>query len=213
MIKKIKNLIRPIYNKIKKIKEKREFEKGLSRVKQEGGPLKIVIGSSGIPIEGWLLSEAHFLDLLDVRTWKVYFNENQIDCLLAEHVWEHLTEEQGIIAAKNCCSFLKKGGSLRVAVPDGYHRDKSYISYVKPGGHGAGADDHKVLYNYQAFSSIFEENGFKVELLEYFDENNKFVEKKWNSDRGNIFRSIKHDKRNINGEPIYTSLLLDAIKY
>jgi predicted SAM-dependent methyltransferase len=172
----------------------------------------LVIGSSGIYDKGWIPSEEHFLNLLDENSWKRYFDENEINSLLAEHVWEHLTAEQGIIAAKLCYKYMKKGGYLRVAVPDGFHNKQEYIDYVKPGGHGAGADDHKLLYNYKSFSSVFSETGFQINLLEYFDEDGEFHFNDWNIGMGKIHRSIRYDGRNKDGKPNYTSIILDAHK-
>ena len=40
------------------------------------------------------------------------------------------------------------GGNFRIAVPDGFHTDPSYIENVKPGGTGEGSEDHKNLFNY-----------------------------------------------------------------
>lgn len=214
MIDLIKSIIRLHYpyskTRIIRRKQKRTFENLLSS--NNGNQLKIVIGSSQKYTEGWIPSEAHFIDLLKPITWLKYFQKNQIDALLAEHVWEHLTPKQGKIAANTCHAFLKKGGRLRVAVPDGFHSDSEYIEYVKPGGHGYGSDDHQVLYNYQSFSSLFSECGFKVEPLEYFDENGLFHSKKWSLEDGYIYRSIRYDERNKDGNPHYTSLILDAIK-
>jgi len=44
-----------------------------------------------------------------------------LDAILAEHVWEHLTKEEALIAALTCYRYIKNGGYLRVAVPDGPH--------------------------------------------------------------------------------------------
>ena len=56
----------------------------------------------------------------------MYFNEGSIDAILAEHVWEHLAEEEGLAAAKCCYRYLRPGGYLRVAVPDGFHPDANF---------------------------------------------------------------------------------------
>lgn len=205
-----KRIIRPLYAPFLEQRDERRFRQRL--LQNQGKPLNIVVGSSGIFEAGWIPTEAHFLNLLQDEDWLKYFKENEINCILAEHVWEHLTLEQGTKAAGVCFRFLQKGGRLRVAVPDGFHVDESYIEYVKPGGHGAGADDHKLLYNYNTFSAIFLKNGFQVELLEYFDENKSFHAKDWDRNDGYIHRSIRYDKRNADGLPHYTSLILDAIK-
>jgi predicted SAM-dependent methyltransferase len=64
------------------------------------------------------------------------FTHNSITAILAEHVWEHLTFEEGVQAAKNCYKYLKPGGYVRCAVPDGYFPDEEYQNIVKIGGPG-----------------------------------------------------------------------------
>lgn len=206
----VKRILKPIARPFKEYYDKVMFKRRLRSHSEDD--LRIVVGSSGIFQKGWIPTEAHTLNLLDESTWAKYFNENRIHCLLAEHVWEHLTLEEGKEAARICYKYLEKNGRLRVAVPDGFHSSQAYINYVKPGGYGAGADDHKVLYNFKTFSSLFEEIGFKVRLLEYFDEDHEFHANDWDHNEGFIHRSLKHDKRNSSGEPVYTSLILDAIK-
>ena len=207
MIKLLKSLLRPVYQFVK-------TTAGRQRLKRAGRqqPCKIVIGASDIYESGWIPTEETYLNLLDENTWREFFTENQIDAILAEHVWEHLTPAQGETAAQNCYTFLKKGGYLRCAVPDGFHPDPAYIEYVRPGGNGNGADDHKVLYNYQTFTQVFEKAGFRVALLEYFDENGNFQFTDWQPEQGKIRRSRRFDPRNAAGTLSYTSLIVDAIK-
>ena len=107
---------------------------------------------------------------------------------------------------------MAPGGTLRIAVPDGYHPDKDYIDWVKVGGNGFGADDHKILYNYYIMKTKLEKVGFKVELLEYWDENGVFHFTDWSSEAGFIRRSKNNDERNQSGKLKYTSLIVDAIK-
>jgi predicted SAM-dependent methyltransferase len=175
-------------------------------------PFKIVIGASGVTPAGWTPSDADYLNLLNENHWSSYFKDNKIDALLAEHVWEHLSEEEGGVAAAVCFKYLKEGGYLRVAVPDGFFPDQKYIDYVRPAGSGYGADDHKILYTYKTLSDIFEKAGFRVDLLEYFDENGFFHYKEWNKDDGMIFRSKRFDERNVGEVLGYTSIILDAKK-
>ena len=177
-------------------------------------PLRIIVGASGGSQKGWVSSEIYILDLLKPNGWKRYFANNSIDAILAEHVWEHLTKEGGAIAAKTCFQYLKHGGYLRVAVPDGLHPDPKYIEYVTPKPYGPSGRylDHKALYVYKSFKEIFESAGFKVELLEYFDEFGKFHYKEWDPDRGIVFRTKRFDSRNKNSNLNTTSILLDAFK-
>jgi predicted SAM-dependent methyltransferase len=205
----IKKLLRPAYTVFKKNREFRRFKKALQA---NTGELKVVVGSSDIFEAGWIPSEWHFLNLLNEQEWLTYFKPDSISNILAEHVWEHLTPEDGTIAVRTCYRFLKKGGRLRIAVPDGFHPDPAYIDYVKPGGTGAGADDHKILYTYKIMTDMLEQAGYKVQLLEYFDESGVFHHNTWDAAAGYIHRSIKNDKRNADGKPNYTSLIVDAIK-
>jgi predicted SAM-dependent methyltransferase len=173
---------------------------------------RIVIGSSGTRFEGWVSTDRETLDLLDENTWKRFFEQDALDAILAEHVWEHLTPDQAVTAAKTCLIFLKPGGHLRVAVPDGYHPDPSYIESVRPKGTGEGAEDHKVLYNYATFRDLFVNMGYDVRLREYFDESGLFHYEDWSPSDGMIQRSRKYDSRNSNGQLRYTSIVLDAVK-
>lgn len=144
--------------------------------------------------------------------WQYFFEPESIDRILSEHCWEHLSEDEAEKANTNCFTFLKSGGRLRIAVPDGFHIDPDYIEYVRPGGKGLGSEDHKVLYNYKTAKKLLEHAGFKVELLEYWDENGQFHFREWFSEDGHVRRSRIHDTRNQDGSLTYTSLILDAIK-
>jgi predicted SAM-dependent methyltransferase len=180
-------------------------------LKQEvlsGRPLKIIVGSDNSLFKGWFSTDQDVLNLLNQEHWKKYFSPFSIDAILAEHVWEHLTAAEGLTAAKNCYSYLKEDGYLRVAVPDGFHPNPEYIDMVDVGG----KDDHKVLYNYKSFKNVFESAGFKVNLLEYFDEEGEFHFEEWNIEDGYVKRSKKYDSRNKDGKLNFTSIILDAYK-
>jgi predicted SAM-dependent methyltransferase len=173
---------------------------------------RIIVGSGGKYSDGWVATDKASLNLLIEGDWARYFHPDSLDAILAEHVWEHLTPEEAITAATCCFRFLKPGGYLRVAVPDGYHPDPNYIGDVKPGGSGAGADDHKVLYTYDTFRNVFISVGFEVSLWEYFDEHGTFHNLEWNPADGMIQRSIRFDSRNFTRTLTYTSIVLDAKK-
>jgi hypothetical protein len=59
------------------------------------------------------------------------------------HVWEHLTYDEGIQAAKICCEYLKPGGYIRCAVPDALFPNEEYQNIVKIGG--PGPKDHPII--------------------------------------------------------------------
>jgi len=174
---------------------------------------KLDVGSAGINWgKGWIKTDIEILNIAKYENWHRLFGKLRLKNIMAEHVWEHLTEEDTSATNLNCFTFLAPGGVLRIAVPDGYHPDKEYIDWVKVGGNGFGADDHKILYNYSIMKTKLEKVGFKVELLEYWDENGAFHYTDWSPDGGFIRRSKNNDERNQFGELKYTSLIVDAIK-
>lgn len=175
--------------------------------------LKVIIGASKTYQLGWIATNQFFLDLLKKEDWIRLFGSKKIQSIVAEHVWEHLTYDEGVIAARHCYEYLEKGGRLRIAIPDGNHPNPYYINWVRPNGVGAAAEDHKELYTFQLLGQMLKDAGFKkIEKLEYFDDEGNFHVTNWNEEDGYIKRSRKNDPRNWKGTTIYSSLILDAIK-
>lgn len=175
--------------------------------------LRIVLGSSGKGDSGWILTDIHNLNV--TKNWHFWFvlGNKKMHNVLAEHVWEHLTWEQGVIGLKHVRQFLKEEGVIRIAVPDGFFPSEIYINHVKPGGTGAGALDHKILFNHQTLTKMGQEAGFsKIELIEWHDEKGVFHIKDQDWSNGKVFRSRKFDKRNSVGTIGYTSLIIDFIR-
>ncbi len=203
---------------------------------------RVVIGAWSRYDEGWIPTQRDFLDLTKPEDWQRFFQPDSVDAMLAEHVWEHLTPTEGLAAARTCYKYLKPGGYLRVAVPDGLHPDRDYIETVKAGAHepetggsfgestspaavlDGNAANHKALYTYRTLEELFEAAGFRVTVYEYFDEAGQFHSEEWNRDLGTIWRSKRFDPRNKNGKLAsvypgtlgdylsYSSIILDAVK-
>ena len=195
---------------------------------------RVVIGAWGRSDPGWIPTQRDFLDLTKPSDWQRYFKPESVEAMLAEHVWEHLTPEEGLAAAKTCYTYLAPGGYLRVAVPDGLHPDPAYIDTVKAGAnenahetaasqasngsavalHGNAAN-HKALYTYQSLKELFEAAGFRVTLYEYFDEAGRFHCEEWDRTAGTIWRSKRFDPRNRNGNltSVYPGTLGDYLSY
>ena len=153
--------------------------------------------------------------MLDEENWNIRFEHNSIHAILAEHVWEHLTFEEGIEAAKIRFKFLKQSGYIRCAVPDGFFHNEAYQNIVKIGGPGPKdhpAASHKIVHNYKTLRAMFETAGFEVRLLEYCVENGIFYNNEWDGADGIIFRSKKYDPRNQGNQLVFPSLIVDAIK-
>lgn len=182
-----------------------------SRIKKSDGEINIIIGAHNTNYENWLPTNIENLNLLNISSFENLFADKKANRFLAEHVFEHISYADALIALKNCNKFIKKGGTIRIAVPDGFHPNKDYIDMVKPGGYGEGAHDHKLLYDYKQLTKVLEDAGFKVNLLEYYDENRQFHFNDWDSKDGHILRSKRYDKR-FNEALGYSSLIVDGVK-
>ena len=177
--------------------------------------MKVVIGAGKTQYEGWINTQETELNLLNRADFERMFSKEKPIAFLAEHVWEHMTLEDGIIAAKNCFDFIEDGGYIRAAVPDKNFRNDWYQDMVKVGGNGNPnhpAFTHKMVYDYQQFCTVFEQAGFVVELLEYCDENGIFHYKYWNEEDGKIGRSFRFDTRNSQENLGMVSIIIDAKK-
>jgi predicted SAM-dependent methyltransferase len=175
--------------------------------------LYIIIGSGSTQYPGWIASEKDYFNICNHKNFCRIIGRKKIKSVLAEHVLEHIESEDLKQGMRNVYEFLESEGVFRIAVPDGFHQDIHYIENVRPGGIGCGSDDHKHLFNYQSLSQLLEECGFTVKLVEYWDEEGHFHTTYSDEDGlGYIQRSFINDSRNSDGQPNYTSLIIDAIK-
>jgi predicted SAM-dependent methyltransferase len=205
----LKQLLKPVIPTSIVTKLQQARDKSILKEKLKYVPRRIVIGSSGVFQAGWVPTNAQQLNLVRRDTWTEYFTPDSIDAMLAEHVWEHLTLEEAKTAAATCYHFLKPGGYIRLAVPDGLFPDPEYQEYIKVGGEGGGGEipgGHMVVYTYGLLREVFESAGFKTRLLEYSDESGGFHFEEWDPADGMIHRSKRFDERG----PI--SIILDATK-
>ncbi|NUN09063.1 MAG: hypothetical protein HUU54_07800 [Ignavibacteriaceae bacterium] len=173
------------------------------------GKLRIVPGASGIFQRGWIPLEYPYFNILNEDSWHYWMAGKKADAILMEHVLEHFTASEAKVIFKHCKSNLARDGYIRIAVPDGKHPSLDYIAMVEPGGTGLGSETHRVLYNYKQLRSLLEENGYRVKLLEYYDDEGNFNTADWVLSDGCINRSSKGKNRmrkNFN----YTSLIIDA---
>lgn len=177
--------------------------------------MRVIIGAGKTTLDGWVSTQESELNLLKRTDFEKMFSAERPQALLAEHVWEHMTLEEGCLVAKNCFDYLADGGYLRVAVPDKNFRNEWYQNMVKVGGNGDPghpAFTHKIVYDYRTFAQVFKQAGFEVELLEWCDENGDFHYKYWNEEDGQIGRSLRFDTRNKDGKLGMVSIILDAKK-
>jgi len=170
---------------------------------------KIIIGSGGNTQAGFLSTDIDNLDIRKASDWSRYFYPNTLRIILAEHVFEHLNNNELEIALRNINNFLIPGGRLRLAIPDAFRTDQVYLNDVKPP-----SDGHKSYHNIDSISDLLVKSGFKVIPLEYFDKEGEFHYHHWSPKYGIIYRSVRFDKqvKYKIGSLMYTSLIVDAIK-
>lgn len=177
--------------------------------------MKIVIGAGKTKYNGWYHTQESELNLLDKDTFTKLIPLKNAQCFLAEHVWEHLTYKEGVIAAKNCFDHLQNDGYLRIAFPDKNFRNDWYQNMVQVGGPGPKdhpAASHKIVHDYKSLSQMLKEAGFEISLLEYCDDEGVFNYRYWNNDDGHIGRSFRYDTRNNSESLGMVSLIIDAHK-
>ncbi|GKX28082.1 hypothetical protein SH1V18_05620 [Vallitalea longa] len=177
--------------------------------------IKLIVGASSQNYDGWIQTQREDLDLLKRLDWEGSFGERKIHNILAEHVWEHLSYDEAIESAKILYDFLDNNGLIRIAVPDGNFRNEWYQNTIQVGGPGPKdhpAAGHKIVYTYKTIAMPFTQAGFKVDLLEYCDENGVFHFKEWDEKKGFIYRSKRFDHRNKGKELGFVSLIIDVKK-
>lgn len=175
------------------------------------GKIFLVLGAGPTKYENWFSTDKVTLDVTKEKDFKKYFKKKKINRILAEHMLEHLTSEQIVQMNDNIFNYSDADVNIRIAVPDGFHSDIEYINKVKPGGFGEGAVDHKHLFNFKTLSEVFENSGYQANLIEYWDENGEF-HSSYSDDNGYIKRCFKNDRRNKDGKPHYSSLIIDFKK-
>ena len=172
-------------------------------------PLNLMIGGGQTSYEGWIFTDRDFLDVTQPDEWAALFTPDSIDRILSEHMLEHLPEDAARVTLLACHRYLKTGGLLRLAVPDGYRRDAAYVAEAAPPN-----DGHQVFYNIDTLTSLLSSIGFAVTPLEYFDADEKFHARPWDENEGMIMRSVRFDTQKDfqRGDLSYTSLIVDARK-
>lgn len=177
--------------------------------------MKIILEAGNTRVDGWISTDEDSLNLLSEESFSSFFKDAKAKAMLAEHVWEHFSYEEGVRAASLCYDFLEEGAYIRVAVPDGNLNDEDFLQLVGIGGPGPKnhpAYTHKVLYTHEKLVEVFEGAGFVVRLLEYIDDKGIFHYIYWNAEDGPIGRSLRYDTRNSRERIGMASIIIDAYK-
>jgi predicted SAM-dependent methyltransferase len=164
--------------------------------------LKVIIGAREDTHAGWISTDLRSteapLDMRRAEEWGKYFAPGTIDRILAEHTLEHLWPEEAEIACRNFYSFLKRGGKVRIVVPDAFNPNPNYQAMCRPGSAGRwlsrlfmyapNEPEHKTHWDFQSLAAMLQRVGFRPHLLEYFDAGGQFHRNAWSSEDGVVKR-------------------------
>lgn len=180
--------------------------------------MKVIVGAGGTSEPGWLSLNESDLDITSADQWARLFQPGTLEAIVAEHVWEHLTTEEGIEAARNCYRYLRHGGTLRIAVPDELHPGELYWQWCAP-VIGFNRDDHKVFYSRESLCAVLASAGFRCEPREFFDQRGMFFSDLVPDGKGSIKRTGRTYPNTFEGSLVslivgapYTSLIVDGVK-
>ncbi len=186
---------------------------------------KIIVGAGQVTQPGWISFQFNQLDIRSDVAWRGWFPPGTLDAILTEHTIEHLTETEARATFENFYLYLKRGGYTRIALPDQLNPDLAYQQWCAPGSTGErflelfrakGEPNHQTFWNYRTLINALSDVGFRVRLLEWFDERGQLHCNAWNFEDGFIHRSANslYTKWFLN--PLtgarYTSLIVDAVK-
>lgn len=174
--------------------------------------IRLAYGAETHCSEDWIAVERDQIDLVNPASWSCFLQKSSVDAILAEQVWDHLSHKDGKLAAQNCFQFLRPGGYLRVAVPDGFHPSQQRKMLRASDNSEMGRGDDGSLYNHHSLAEAFVQAGFLVQLIEFFDKEGIFHSNQWDTSKGLVKRTLLCDARNDAQPFAYTSLVLDAVK-
>jgi predicted SAM-dependent methyltransferase len=199
------------------------------RIAAHQGPLNIIIGAMYSEYPGWISTNWNELDMTKAYQWQKYFGQKKIDKILMEHVLEHISEDDIRSFLKSAYNSLKPGGTIRIAVPDGYNPDTRYHEFVMPARPRVGQErseypwikptdtiigdhNHKSLLTIDSITGLLKGAGFEVTPLEYYTKDGQLVANYTNDDNGAVYRTVSKDFQCYDFGKTFNSLIVDATK-
>lgn len=122
--------------------------------------------------------------VLDLRR-RTPFADASFEVVYHSHVLEHLSRQQAVTFLEECFRILKRGGIIRVAVPDLEKIARLYIDSLEKARVGipGAADNHEWMTMELLDQCVREQSG--GELVRYFDRgtvhNREFIAERWGS--------------------------------
>ena len=170
-------------------------------------PLNVIVGSGNSAFDGWVSTDVNEFDITQPKHWESLFEQNSIDRLLAEHVFEHIDAQKLTTVLRNARQYLRPGGRFRIAVPDANHPSAYVRELTKPGGLEPGADDHRVFLNIEDMIKLSVVSGFRLMPVEWFDAVGCFHRRNWDDSYGVVSRSSRYNKGRFDDPSEYKKLI------
>lgn len=162
-----------------------KYKKKLEEIKQQS-VIKLHLGCGKRIMKGWVNTDLAYTNGVDLQLnfmAPLPFDTESVDMIYSEHVLEHFHRKDAARILKECNRILKKGGRIRVGVPDAeiYFRkyldnDREFFSKIK---HLGGAMEpleqpidvinqmfrmggaHLYAWDFEAMKKTMQEAGFK----------------------------------------------------
>lgn len=136
--------------------------------------------------------------------------DNSVDRIHSEDCFEHIEITKYSEILKELYRILKPGGLFRFSVPD-YLNPKDKFCLEK--GFDPRNNLHITLTTYNLLKPILDESLFNVEYLNYWKNENEFIQNKIDYTKGFIKRTPDNDSRNKGENKLHvTSLVCDLTK-
>jgi len=154
-------------------------------------------------------SSREFLDLLKTHNFIPHdlkyglpFPDESVDFLYSSHLLEHLFRDDAAGLLKEAYRVLKKGGSIRICVPDleyaislyqGGDKTKALSYFFSAANFNERFDNHKYMYDFDLLKSLLMEAGFAgIERCSYRQGNVPDIDKLDNRPEETLFvESVK----------------------
>lgn len=182
-----------------------------------GQQVRVILGAAETHQPGWFSTNENWLDITNPTHWqRVFGGQALVTHAVAEHVFEHLTYDEAARALQLIHQHMPAGGRLRIAVPDGYNPDPTYIRHVGINGIGDDAADHKQLLNVDVLSDLLQKNGYMPVLIEGYSKKGELLQHPYSPADGYVMRSRANpklkDRKHWDFVDAETSLIIDGIR-
>lgn len=150
----------------------------LRQANQQGISMKLHVGCGAKYLEGWTnldIVNDNKIDIMDDASLLLSIEDESCDIIYASHILEHFGRHEWRDVLSVWQSKLKKGGVLRLAVPN-FEKVVEYYSKTKDinaimgltiGGQRNAFDFHKIIFDEQSLSDALLEVGFSD--IRYWD--------------------------------------------